>query len=123
MYEVNRSAVTLIPLEPFWSWLNTIPDADLENLSLEDLQEDSNTYLIKPCDDLDEAWDEIMSRLEEIFSAELADWCELPEYWPDLHPDIFMEWFDVRLSTVVTDLSPNDIDRSEFEPIIISPDA
>ncbi len=123
MYEINRSVITLIPQEAFWAWLQTLPDTDLDEFELEDLQEDANAYLIKPCEDMDQAWDEIMLHLEQIFSAELADWCEDPEYWPDLHPDIFGEWFEVKLSTVLTDLCARDIERSAFDPIILNPDA
>lgn len=42
MFETNRSVVMLIPQEPFWAWLNGLPDTDLEDLSLEDLQNDPN---------------------------------------------------------------------------------
>lgn len=123
MYEINRSVITLIPQEPFWAWLHTLPDTNLEDYELEGLQEDANAYLIKPCEDIDEAWDEVMANLEQLFSAELADWCEDPAQWPDLHPDIFAEWFDVRLSSILTDLCAGDIEREAFEPIILNPDA
>lgn len=123
MYEINRSVITVIPQEGFWAWLQTLPDTDLDDFDLEDLQQDANAYLIQSCEDLDQAWDEVMNHLETIFSAELADWCEDAEYWPDLHPDIFTEWFDINLSTVLSDLSAQDIERTPFEPIILNKDA
>ncbi|MBO7081323.1 MAG: VacJ [Neisseriaceae bacterium] len=123
MYEVNRSVIVVIPQEPFWNWLQTLPDSDLEDLSLEDLQEDANAYFIHPVEDMDQAWDEIMQHLESIFSAELADWCEDTQYWPDLHPDIFSEWFAIELCTMATDLVSGDIERERFEPIYLNPDA
>ena len=123
MYETNRSVVMLIPQEPFWAWLNSLPDTDLDDLSLEDLQDDPNAYLIDACDDIDQAWDEIISRLDELFSAELADWCEDPEHWPDINPEIFTEWFEIRIATVVADLPNKEMQRTPFEPIIINPDA
>lgn len=123
MYEINRSVITLIPQENFWAWLQTLPDSDLEDFSLEDLQEDANAYLIAPVEDIDQAWDEIIKNLDQLFSAELADWCEDTEYWPDLHPEIFSEWFEVRLSTMLTDLCAREIEREPFEPIILHPDA
>ena len=123
MFETNRSVVMLIPQEPFWAWLNQLPDTDLEDLSLEDLQDDPNAYLIDACDDMETAWDEIISRLDELFSAELADWCEDPEFWPDINPEIFTEWFEVRISTIVADLPNKEMQRTPFEPIILKPDA
>lgn len=117
MYEVNRSVIILVPLEPFWNWLNGLPDSDLSDLTLEELQEDGNSYLIPACDNADEVWDEIEGRVEEIFAAELADWCEDESQWPDLHPDIFAQWFDVRLSSIVSDLSEEPLHREPFQAL------
>lgn len=116
MYEVNRSLFLLIPREPFWHWLHSI-GADLSDFTLEDLQDDANAYLTDPCDNTDEIWDNIEGRVEEIFSAELADWCEDDSLWPDLHPDIFAEWFDIRTATVVTDLTAEPLAREAFQPL------
>ena len=117
MYEVNRSVLVLVPQAPFWNWLSHLPDIDLDGLELEDLQADSNAYLIDPVDEEDEACEMISAKVDTIFSAELADWCEDSSLWPDLHPDIFFEWFDVRLSSILTDLSHTDLSREAFEPI------
>lgn len=85
---------------------------DLADITLEDLQADANAYLVNPCDSADEVWAEIETRVEEIFAAELADWCEDESEWPDLHlNDIFNEWFDIQLSTVVTDLTAEPLAR------------
>ena len=119
MYEVNRSVFLLIPLDPFWNWLQSL-SIDLSEYSLEDLQADANAYLVNPCDNADEVWDEIEARFEEIFAAELADWCEDESEWPDLHPDIFNEWFDIQLSTVLTDLSSEPLAREAFQPFDLS---
>ena len=45
MYEVNRSVFLLIPLDPFWNWLQSL-SIDLSEYSLEDLQADANAYLV-----------------------------------------------------------------------------
>ena len=117
MYEVNRSVFIVIPNEPFWNWLNSLPDNDLSNITLEDLQDDANSYLVDACDNADTLWDEIENRVEEIFAAELGDWCEDESLWPDLHPDIFREWFDIELSSIVTDLSSEPLQREAFSAI------
>lgn len=117
MYEVNRSVFIVVPREPFWNWLNSLPDSDLDGLTLEELQEDANSYLVPACQNLDEVWDEIEARVETIFAAELADWCEDESLWPDLHPDIFGEWFDVNISSIVTDLADDNLAREAFEPL------
>ena len=117
MYEVNRSVLVLVPQAPFWNWLSHLPDIDLDGLELEDLQADANAYLIDPIDDEEEVWELISAKIDTVFSAELADWCEDSSLWPDLHPDIFFEWFDVRLSSILTDLTHAPLDREAFEPL------
>ncbi|OSI35983.1 VacJ [Neisseria dumasiana] len=119
MYEVNRSVFLLIPLEPFWNWLQSLPETPMD-ITLEDLQSDANSYLVRPCETADEVWDEIETRFEQIFAAELADWCEDESLWPDLDADIFNEWFDIQLSTVVTDLEQKPLGREIFQPITLN---
>lgn len=120
MYEVNRSVFLLVPLEPFWYWLQSLPDIDLNGMTLADLQQDANAYLVNPCEDANDVWAEIEARFEPIFVAELSDWCEDESLWPDLHPDIFNEWFDIQLATVVTDLVHQDLLREVFEPLSLN---
>lgn len=117
MYEVNRSVIIAIPREPFWYWLKQLPNSDLSELSLESLQEDANSYLIPACNNADEVWAEVDSRVEEIFAAELSDWCNDEREWPQLHIDIFYEWFDITLSSIVTDLSSEPLQRETFVAI------
>ena len=117
MYEINRSVFRLVPLQPFWNWLTALPGAELGDLTLEDLQNNANAYLTNPCDDGGEVWAEIKSQIDTIFAAELADWCADETHWPDLHLDIFREWFDVELSSIVTDLSSEPLQRESFQEI------
>ena len=117
MYEINRSVFRLVPLQPFWNWLTALPGAELGDLTLEDLQNNANASLTTPCDDGEEVWAEIKPQIDTIFAAELADWCEDDSLWPDLHPDIFAEWFDIRTATVVTDLTAEPLAREAFQPL------
>lgn len=120
MYEINRSVIIVMPREPFWLWLNDLPNIELDGLSLEELQEDANSYLLPACQNMDEVWDEIEARVDTIFAAELADWCEDETWWPDLHPDIFGEWFDVQISSIATDLVDEPVERELFVPIDVN---
>lgn len=120
MYEVNRSVIIVVPREPFWHWLNEVAEGDLDGLTLEDLQQDANSYLIDACQNIEEVWQEVENRVEEIFAAELADWCEDESEWPNLHIDIFGEWFDVVTSSVLADLSSNALERESFQAISLN---
>lgn len=117
MYEVNRSVFLLIPLEPFWLWLQDLPDISLEELSLSALQQDANAYLITSCEDTEAMRSEIEQRYQSIFAAELADWCEEENLWPQITLDKFNEWFRVKFSMIVTDLAQEELAREEFVPI------
>ena len=91
MYEVNRSVFIVIPNEPFWYWLNSLPDSDLSGITLEDLQDDANSYLVDACENADALWEEIENRVEEMF--------------------------DIELSSIVTDLSSEPLQREAFGAI------
>lgn len=117
MHEVNRSVFLLVPLQPFWSWLQNLPDLQFDKLTLSDLQEDANAYLIPVCESADEIWSVIESRYQQIFAAELADWCEDETLWPELNSETFTEWFDVQLASVVTDLAEENLMRETFSPL------
>ena len=114
MYEVNRSVFIVLPREPFWQWLSNLPHSDLGDLTLAELQQDANSYLVPACQNIDEVWDEIEARTETIFAAELADWCDDESYWPDLRAELFNEWFNVQISSIVTDLADEPIEREAF---------
>lgn len=114
MYEVNRSVFIVVPREPFWQWLSNLPHSDLGDLTLAELQQDANSYLVPACQNIDEVWDEIEARTETIFAAELADWCDDESYWPDLTAELFNEWFNVQISSIVTDLAGEPIEREAF---------
>ena len=114
MYEVNRSVFIVVPREPFWQWLSNLPHSDLGDLTLAELQQDANSYLVPACQNINEVWDEIEARTETIFAAELADWCDDESYWPDFTAELFNEWFNVQISSIVTDLADEPIEREAF---------
>lgn len=114
MYEVNRSVFIVVPREPFWQWLSNLPHSDLGDLTLAELQQDANSYLVPACQNIDEVWDEIEAHTETIFAAELADWCDDESYWPDLTAELFNEWFNVQISSIVTDLAEEPVEREAF---------
>ncbi|WP_037586607.1 hypothetical protein [Stenoxybacter acetivorans] len=120
MYEVNRSLFALVPLEPFWEWLQSLSDVDLSDITLFDLQQDVNSYLLPPCEDANDVWTQIDALCETVFAQELADWCEDESLWPDLTPEVFQEWFDIQISTVVTDLAPQELFRESFKPMSLN---
>ncbi|MDF7676684.1 VacJ [Neisseriaceae bacterium ESL0693] len=113
MYEVNRSVILLIPLEPFWLWLQNLPGLPAA-VSLADLQQNANAYLVPAADSIDEIRNYIEAQYQSVFAAELADWCEDQTLWPSIDPATFFEWFTIRTGAVVTDLAQEDLMREAF---------
>src|SRR5690242_9429150 len=116
MYEVNRSTALIRPLAPFLAWLKSLPGELNEEVTLDALRRDCNAVLIPAAEDFDEAEEFIAERYEELFSAELADWCEDDSLWPELSLALFTEWFEVEIHSVLTDLVDDPLEREAFQP-------
>lgn len=59
---VNRTAIVVKPAQPFLEWLHGI-DPDNQDLTLEEIRDEPNIYLLTQCD----ACDEIRRRLRKVF--------------------------------------------------------
>lgn len=114
MFEVNRSVVILKPRQPFADWLASLPGAPA--VALDELRRNGNALLIPHVDDVDPA-DFLAEHYHALFSAELADWCEDDTLWPPtLSAALFMDWFDIDIHPVLTDLVSSPLAREAFQP-------
>ena len=116
MYEVNRSVAILKPRQPFLDWLQRLPGHLDGKLELAQMQRDCNALLIPAADDYETAEDFVRHHYRALFSAELADWCDDYAFWPELSPQLFLEWFDVEIHSVLTDLVDAELEREPFVP-------
>lgn len=111
---INRTLLTLRPNESFLEWLKQTNEANAE-LKEEDLWEDANAYLIEEVDDESELEEVLKSRYRELFVAELSDWIEDDNAWPeDLSYETFCGFFQAEVQTVVVDLVDEAIQKEEF---------
>lgn len=117
MYEVNRSVAILKPRQPFLDWLQNLPGSLDGQLQLAQLRADCNALLIPAADDYESAEDFVRQHYRTLFGAELADWCDDDAFWPELTPALFIEWFDVEIHSVLTDLVDNPLEREPFIPL------
>ena len=123
MYEVNRSIAIIKPKQPFFDWLNALPFEQDEALTLTALRQDCNALLIPPAEDFEDACDFIRTRWRGLFEAELADWCDDDTLWPEkLTPNLFQQWFDVEIHSVLTDLVEEPLEREQFAELDLSQD-
>ena len=101
----NRTAVVVLPKQPFLDWLHSA-DPTSRNLTLQDLAEDPSVYMIPEA--LDDSWAThfLTSSCGDIFEEQLAGWYTDEDVWPkDLSFDIFKQWYQYSFHYMVIDLS------------------
>ena len=109
MSEINRSLAILKPRQPFLDWARTLDD-EAEELTLQQLTEDSIAYLIP------ELWQDsdqqslLESYYEVLFEEQLAGWWTDEADWPKKRDlKMFRDWFEVEFHSLVFDLGDEPI--------------
>src|ERR1700681_1517979 len=93
MRTVNRSAVVVVPKQPFLDWLHRV-DSTSGRLTLINLRRDPGVYLLPEFDLEPELEDYLQEVCEEIFEEQLNSWYRAKELWPeDRRIDVFRQWF------------------------------
>ncbi|EEG08021.1 hypothetical protein [Pseudogulbenkiania ferrooxidans] len=124
MYEVNRSVAIIRPRPPFLDWLKQLPGELNDNVTLASLTRDCNALLIPCADDYDAAEQAVLEQYQQLFQAELADWCDDESLWPTpLTLELFQEWFQLEIHSVLSDIVDEPLERAEFVPFDLGQDA
>lgn len=114
MHTIDRSVAIIKPKQPFLDWLENQPDWDLD-MTLDDLREDSNAYLVPEYDSTEQAMRYIERNHKAIFEWELFGWYTDEAMWPEkLTLSVFRRWFDVEIHEMVIDLLDKHIMREEL---------
>ena len=114
MYAINRSIAIIRPKQPFVDWANQLPDAELKS-SLDDFKTDCLAILIPDYDTDEEAEGYINEIYEDIFIEELYGWCTEEAWFPqDRTNEMFWEWFEVEVHSIVMDSSIDLIEEEEL---------
>jgi hypothetical protein len=115
MRTINRSAVIIRPKQPFLDWLHGLPDETNREISLEDLRRENTVYLLDDIDTLEQAIEQITPLAEDIFSEELAGCWTVEDDWPAvLNIKKLLEWFDLELNTMVSDVGTEELQIEEM---------
>lgn len=110
-FTINRTVVLLAPKQPFLDWLNIV-EPDEEPLTLDDLREDNEVFLIPQYNDDSDSEKWIEARWSFLFEHMLMGWVDEEILWPqDRTLEMFREWFDIEIHTMAWDLSD--------EPLIV----
>ena len=114
---LNRSVVIVRFRQPFVDWVNAADPTPTREITLADVNDDSNAYLVEVEDERE--LDEWLALNADIFFEELLnDWYTDPALWPqDRSLTLFKEWCSCELHTVVFDTggSPLADDEAEYE--------
>ncbi len=112
---LNRTAVTIIPRQPYIDWANSIDD----NWPKYDLDEPDNeytVYLIDETGDNTAARRIVQRHCAFIFEYELAAWCVDEDTWPPKRDwRTFKQWFEVQINSMVIDLGKRLLLIEEFD--------
>jgi len=105
MNVLNRGFITVTPKQSFWDWANAL-DTEFK-FSVEDDIEPT-VYLIT--EDFFDVEPIIEQHFKKIFKNELTAITEDEEEWPvERNVDVFLEWFDITIGSMVFDLEKSNI--------------
>ena len=114
MLYINRSIIIINPKQSFVDWLNST-DPEGKQCVLEDLNSDSNAYLVSEIDDDNDLARELKKHFKKMFENELMVWCLDKTMWPDkVTFSLFTEWFAVEQHSMVADLCEESLNTEEF---------
>ncbi len=106
---INRAALIVRPRQPYVDWANSVGD-DGPRAILQELRTDPSIYLVESID-LTEDFDLLVDDTWEwIFREQLNGWTQDADSWPEgLSREMFLQWFDCELSTVIWDMLKSNI--------------
>lgn len=108
---INRNAVVIRPKTRFLQWVQSTVPID-EPATLADLRAEASVYLLSPGDEMDPLELSLKRHYGQIFSRELEAWCIDESTWPmDRDWDVFQEWFEYEIGSMVIDLDPKPLRR------------
>ena len=114
MKTINRSAVAVIPAQPFLDWLHQA-DPTSAHLTLNDLRAEPTIYLLPEYDTEEEVRQHLQRQCTEIFEDQLDGWYRVPAAWPaDRSFKQFKHWFEYRFHSVLIDLCSDPIIWDDF---------
>jgi hypothetical protein len=105
MNVLNRGFITVTPKKSFFDWSNTI-DTEIQ-FSIDD-ENEPTVYLIT--EDFFDIEPLIEQHFKKIFKNELMAITEDEDEWPvERNIDVFLEWFEINVGSMVFDLEKSNI--------------
>lgn len=105
---VRRCAMVLKPKKPFLDWLSQIDPESGEF----DILSDTDVYLLPDFETLEELEIWLADNYHNIFEDQLNNWYTDESLWVQNRTfQLFKEWFEYTLHTMVWDTLETDIDK------------
>ena len=117
-YFVERSVAVIKPKQPFLEWINASFTDLPQELTLDSIRIDCNSYLIPEIEEIEDGINYVDEKFADLFALELASWTEDESTWPsDLSLKMFWEWFDVEIHPTTIDIVEEDADAESENTI------
>ena len=114
MVTTNRSAIVVMPGQPFLDWLHRV-DPTSGELSLEDIRREPTVYLLPECENEEEAREYLREVCGEIFEEQLNGWHRVPAAWPVRRDfEVFVRWFEYRFHSMLVNLCDDPLLQEEI---------
>jgi len=117
-FTINRSVIILRHQQPFLDWLMSADPEPPKHLTLADLEEDGDAFLIPGEPAIDNTADAVKwveQRWAMLFEHVLRDWLTDEELWPRKRTlKMFRQWFAVEYRSMVWDLTNEPLEIEEW---------
>ncbi len=112
---LNRYAVVITPKAPLLAWIQS-RSPETADLTLREIKAEPDVYLIPYKDEEAPLEDALQPYFESIFEDQLFGWWTEQKDWPQNRADfkVFRQFFDYKIASMVTDLSPKPIRRESL---------
>ena len=101
---LNRSAILVIPKQPYADWANSLDD-DGPRFQISEANDDLTVFLGPDFDTVDEIEAVVSKHFDFFFEYCLSGWSTDPAQWPKRRTRrMFREWFEIRIHTMVEDV-------------------
>ena len=108
MSTINRAAVVVRPREPYLVWAKALDETGAAEEVWKDMREDPEVFLVRDLEATTSIKAAIRESWSTIFEEMLTGWSTEPDEWPgDRTLQMFQEWFEVEVMTMVRDLRPD----------------
>ena len=105
MEMLNRSAVIVKPLRPYFEWAKEDDAEGLTESVFEDLRSEPHVYLLSEYEDPTSQKQVLERSWPALFEAMLEGWVTDEAYWPKNRMlGMFQEWFEIQMCSTVQDL-------------------